>query len=367
MILTKLSDNSKQTEQQYRQLKDRLSYSSIKLYDTNRKKFFKEIVLNEGREDEATASTILGSLVHCLLGTPEAFDDKFHIASAAIPTGQILELTEALYNRAIKSLDSEGKQTVSFETLFTDAVNVVKYDYDMKEVAFKGKNLEKILELFTTPDKNGAVAELYYKEKMTCMNKQVIGVGAIQTAERIVEKLKSHPFTKDVACAVTTDGVEVFNELPILFEIEGVPCKSMPDRLIVNHHNQSIEMIDWKTSWNSEEPESVYTKMGYYIQAAMYDIACNAWKMEHNLQEYTVQPIKFIFCDTGGYSDPVVLKLTSKDLRNAKNGFKLRGWTYKGLFEIMADIQWSLEHGIWTTTRSIYENNGVHNLNLQYE
>jgi len=100
----------------------------------------------------------------------------------------------------------------------------------------------------------------------------------------------------------------------------------------------------------------------------MYDLAINTWMKEHSeLDGYTVMPMKFIFCDTGGWADPVVLSITKEDLVNGWHGFKLRGYTYRGLKDLMSDIAWHVETQNWATSKAIFEKKGELLLELPYE
>jgi len=365
MNIGKKVTDSRISENHYRAIKDRLSYSSIKTFDTDRRKFYQEYVLGEPRREKETIATIMGSMVHLLLSLPQSFDEKFHIASAPEPTGQMLELCEALYSRALKSI-SDGVQKDKFETLFTDAVNSVKYDYNMKEVKFVGKNLEQIIALFTTTDKKGVTPEQWYKEKIECVGKQIVSVGNIETAEKIVQKIKEHPYTASIANMQESHDMEVYNEWPIMFMIDGVECKSMVDKLIIHHDKKEICTYDWKTSWDNENPEYAYVKFGYYIQAWMYCQAVMYWAKESGLGEYVIKPMEFIFCDTQGFSAPTILQLSMDDIERAGRGFRLRGKRYKGVDTLLQEIAWHISTGDWSTPYDVWKNNGYIQLRLDY-
>lgn len=348
------------SEKQYRGLKDRLSYSSLKTFDNDRAKFYREFVLGDKREESESASTLMGSLVHCLLAQQKV-EDKFHLLSAVEPKGQMKELVDALFRRTLKGM-VDGQQTEKFITLFSDAVQEVKFDGAGKEVAFKGKDMEKILSMF-----EGTDAEIYYKELMLTIGKSVVTVNLITKAEQMVEKLRGHSYTHEYANARSSQGIDVFNELPILFEVGGVPYKSMLDKVIVNHEEKTITSLDWKTSWDNEEPQRAYLKFGYYLQAALYHEALNIWATEHNLQDYGIIPMKYIFCDTSGFADPVVLELSVEDLVAGWNGFTIRGYRYRGLNELMNDIAWHVETGNWATSKAIFDARGHLQLALDYD
>lgn len=355
------------SEREYRNLKERLSYSSLKQYSQNRYKFFKENVLGEIVERESSAAIVTGDLVHVLLADQQGeFDIKFHLAQAQAPVGQMLDLVEALYHRSVRGIQ-DGIQTERFEVLFADAVDNVKYDINRKEIAFVGKPVEKILELFTTTDKKGCIAELYYKERMECIGKTVVSILQIQTAEKIVEMLKNHPYTSAILGMVSTDDVEVFNECMVLYDIDEIPYKSMVDKLVISHIDKTIQPWDYKTSWNTENGwEYSYLSNGYYIQAGLYAIALEKWKTEHDLQEYKVLPMTFIAIDTTGNVSPVLYKLSDKDVLLAQRGFYVRGTRYRGIWELHKDIQWNLTSTNWQTSQAIDQAQGVVEMQIKY-
>lgn len=369
MILTKKISENKVTEQVYRTLKERLSYSDLRLYATNRYRFMKERILNEPREQEQTVATLIGDICHVLLsGTEGEFDRKFCISSVAEPTGQVLELCHALYKVDQRYRSTDGTQSQQFETLFKEAVDSIKYDRDLKEVMFKGKNMEKILQLFTEPDKKGACGELFYREMLANTGKTVVSINNITTAEKVVEQLKSHPYTSEIINKRSDEQYEVFNEQVILYNYGNIGYRSMLDKIIVNHKAKKVMMYDYKITWSNEEGFAYsYLKNMYYLQAALYHYSVGQWIIEHNLEGYTAEPMIYIAADVTATSAPVIYKLTEEDIIRGINGFTIGKKKYPGVTEIHQAIQWHLNEGDWTTTSEIRENCGVMLLNIQYE
>ncbi len=351
------------SEQEYRKISNALSYSNIKLYDTDREAFYRECILQEPRKEKQTSAKLMGSLIHCLMAGEEGqFDSKFHLQQS-LPlseTTHMYELVESLYARTLQSMNSEGIQQDSFETIFSDAVQRTQCNAAGEQIRFKKKSQEQILQLFQEQ------GEMIYKEKLDCIGKQLVNVYQIEQAERNITKLKTHPFSRDYANLEITDTIEVYNELPVLFNIDGVPCKSMPDRLAVDHEKKVIETIDWKSSHDNEDPTGQYLKYGYYIQAALYQYAIQQWAIQHDLKGYEVPPILFIYCDTNGWADPIRYRLKQEDVERAWRGFRFRGYRYSGVTELMDSIAWSNDNGIWSTTKEISENNGEIKCNIAY-
>lgn len=365
--------NRSMTESEYRSLNERLSYSLLKLYAQNRPKFYKQVICQEITPKESSNATIVGDIAHVLLADNQGeFDTKFHITSVDPPKGQLGELCEILYRRAIKSVrynEQEGTytQTERFETLFQEAVQQVKYDYNMKEIKFVGKNLEKILELFTTPDKDGNVAEMWYKEALNCIGKQIVTQGDCERAEKVVQQLKTHPYTADIVNAVSHDHIEIWNEMIILYMIDNIQYRSMVDKNWVDHKAKTIQPWDYKCTYDVENGwEYSYLKFMYHLQVGLYDIGLIEWTREHKLEGYTVLPMKYIACDTTGNAAPVIYTMTEKDVLLAKRGFSVRGKRYPGVIDIHEDIQWNVATGIWNTTKAIHEANGQVQMDIKY-
>lgn len=363
-----LRESSKTTEKVYRGMRDRLNASAIKDYAKNRNLFYRKYVLGETVREKVSDSITLGLVVHAILeGT---FEEKFTLPVSTPPTGQMLELVNNLYDRTLKSCNEQGVVTEHFGVLLSDAIRKTKYDYNGEEIAFKGKTEEKIVELFTTPDKkSGAVAELYYKELVANTGRTVINENTLIKAEGVVEYAKSHPFTRDILNAITIPGeVEVFNELVVLFSLYNIDCKALIDRIIVNHTTKKISLYDYKTAYDVEDA-FVYSYLNklYYIQGAFYYYAIQAWAIEHGMMDYTIEYPVFIALDTANGSSPLIYPMTATDLKKAVNGFITdRGVEYTGLQEYVEQIKWHIETGEWRHSKNAQDRAGIMSLDVKY-
>lgn len=360
LVRKKPIEENRITEKEYRKM-ERLSYSSVKLYDNDRRRFYTEFVLGERKIEKKSPSLIIGSLVHCLLAGGETYREKFHEAQCKPPVGQMLELCEELFTRSLKSMNSDGIQQDSFSVIFSDAFNTVKYDYNGDKVKFKNKTIEQVLEAFVDKD-----PELYYKELIENYDRTTVTMSMVENAEKLVNKLKSHTFTQEYVNDCEEEGMVVYNELPILYSLNGVDLKSMPDKMVVDSNKRVISLYDYKTSYDNESPEKAYTKYGYYIQAYMYYIAAEKWAIENGMSDYIIEPMVFIFIDTQGFNAPVILKLSKDDIDRAGRGFKLRGILYPGALQLLESIAWNIGTGDWTSTKQIADKQGVVQLRLDY-
>lgn len=350
------------SEKTYRSLKDRLSYSTLKDFENSRMKFYKEYILKEGREFVPNNDTINGSLVDCSLFTKEDFDLKFTIAVAEKPSGQMGELCDnliAITNKYAVKLDPEDEYspvdiTVDFETIFREAfLDLIKKD------KFKGKSIDKVAEMFEKDDD----AEAFYQEGRDSIGKQIVTVSQTTYCDKLVTDALNSPFEAgEILRMESSSNVEVLNQLIILFEFEGNPMRSMLDKVIVDHIKKVVKPYDLKVTWENETFDYNFLKMKYYIQLGVYSLAIRYWIENYRpeLKDYVVEDFCFITIDSSGKTVPLVYKTSKEWIDKSIEGFTTTsGRRYKGVRELISEINHHLETGNWMISKENYKNNGV--------
>lgn len=349
------------TEREYRAL-NRDSYSTVKDFIESRRKYFRKHVSGEGDDEplDDKDSIVFGSLVDCLLFSPDEKDARFVVADFQLPTGQMLDFTKALYKRTVEYTTPEGRVTKEFTALCEEAYKDVAFDGNGQQVAFKqkGMTVQKVIERFSTEGAD------YYAHLRNNQGKLVIEVGDEVAAEAAIRELRTSFATRAVINARTIPGqIEVHDQLVILWEYRGLEMKSMLDRVIVNHTEKKVFAYDLKTAWNVDGFHYNYLKLKYYIQVACYGAALLKWVEEMGLQDYEVVPMQFIVVDNTGISSPLVFQTTDQHLRDAIEGFTVNGKHYCGLRKAVDDLRWHHEMGLWTISRDNYDNRGIVTLN----
>ena len=341
------------TELNYRAIQTDSS-SSLKDFSMDRKRYFKKYVLNELVEDKDNQAATIGKLVETLLLERHEFDNRFYMSACAnTPSGLMLDFVEALYTVTKEATDQFGIVTKSFEELSRDA-------YLMS--GFKIK-YEQVISKFV-----GSDAEIYYNEirKVRSQNLIVVDTKDVTNAENIVEELRNNPFTREIVNRVSDSRYTVVNQLQIEdYVVDGHHFKSMMDMVHVDHETQTIQIYDLKCTWSVE---NFYTE--YYLYRRSYIQAYLYWKAmtylirdeNHKWFGYHVNYPQFIVCDSTNYYSPVVYRLSDRDMEDAYTGFKHLGRTYPGVKEIIEDLKWALEEGVWNVSRKNYESKGVVNL-----
>jgi len=353
-----IAKNKPMKESQYREIRDRISYSSLKLFYLDRQTFYKNIIVGERNVVRKNDDMILGDLVDCLFFTPEEFDSKFSIASCNKPTGQLGELCDEIYQCTLKFVDEENNVTESFSSIFDEAVNNLK-----RAGKFKGKESSSILKLFTSPDKDGVIAKDYYDECRRSFKKTPVDHKIVGYAQKVIDTIKeSQNLASKILFDETDEDHEVINQLAVLFQVKGLDFKCMMDKVIIDHKTKTIRMYDLKVTWQNEDFMANFLKMYYYLQLGVYTLGIWEWMKNDrpDLKDYEIEPFSFITADSSSRTYPIVYKSNEEWLQKSLYGFTLpTGKRFKGVFELVDEINFHLKEGNWKSSKEVLENNGL--------
>jgi hypothetical protein len=328
------------------------SSSSLKEFSMDRKKYHKRYVLGEKVEDDENKAATMGRVVETLLLEPEMFETRFHMSTCeGAPTGLMNDFVEALYKRTVEATDVFGKVARTFEDISKDAY---------VDSGFKIK-YEAVMNKFV-----GSEAETYYDEIRVVRAKglTVVTANDMNNAERIVNELRNNFVTKDVVNQNKSARYDVYNQYQVEgFDVLGLPCKGMMDKIIVDHQEKTLQIYDLKCTWSVENfYEEYYLYRRAYIQAYVYWQAGLTILKDLGIEDYTLEYPKFIVCDSTNYMNPLIYTLTFEDLSDALEGFTHKGRTYPGVAQIIEDLIWAKKTDTWNISKSRYELGGVVNI-----
>lgn len=342
---------SVKTEAQYRAI-HLDSSSSLKEFSQDRKKYYRKYVLGEKVEDDDSKAATMGRLVETKLMEPELFDEKFYLSTCqSVPTGLMLDFVEALYKHMKEATNAKGEITREFSDVAQDAHKDSKFKITYDAVMKKFIDSE---------------AEAYFDEIMLVRSKgmTVVSINDVTNCEKIVTELKTNPITASIVNQDKTSRYDVYNQLQVEnYQVHGHKFKSMMDKVIVDHHTQTIQIYDLKCTWSVEGfYKEYYLYRRSYIQAFLY------WHAGHfHFQElvdagYKVAYPRFIVCDSTNYFSPLIYTLDTQDMENARDGFDLKGYIYPGVLETIDNLKWAIENDIWNISRKNYLNGGIVNI-----
>lgn len=334
------------------------SSSSLKEFSMDRKKYYNKYYLGKNVEDKDSQAAIMGRLVETLLMEPDEFDKRFYMSACATsPTGNMVTFVENLYRETIDATDEFGNVTKTFEEISKAA---------FADCGYSGKgngSYENIIKKFI-----GSDAEIYYNEirKVRANNLTVVTSQDVTHAENIVSELRNNFATKDIVNLVNSSRYSVYDQLQVEgYEVDEHLFKSMMDKVIVDHHEKTIQPYDLKCTWSVENfYEEYYLYRRAYIQAYLYYYATKHLTLDENseLYGYTVKPIQFIVCDSTNYYNPLVYTLSDEDMKDAYEGFVHKGKTYPGVKYLIDELKWAMDMNIWNISKSNYLKKGVVNI-----
>lgn len=330
------------TEKEYRAI-PMLSASDLRQFTTDRKKFYKEKVLGEQREEEYNKSILIGSLVHCLLLEPDEFDNKYMLSTCENPpTANMLVFTESLYKHSVASIE-DGKVTKDFQELIDIAY--VESGYKIAK--------ETVLKNFK--DKG----ETYFNQLMEAKLKglEVVCLDDINIATKIVRMVKEDEFvgkyfTNTDYCELKAEG----------FLVDDVEMKCMLDKVIVDREHETLQIVDPKIVFDNQAfVREYFRKKRADIQGYIYYQGLKSGKIDlgFDYSRYVILPPIFIAVDSGCFYKPVQYRMTPDSLKKAYEGFMENEREYKGIKEILEELNWAKETGNWTITKKTFDNQGI--------
>ena len=148
-----------------------------------------------------------------------------------------------------------------------------------------------------------------------------------------------------------------FNEFHINWEDtkHNVSCKSLLDRVIFDHENKKITLIDLKTTADVYNFKHSVEEYDYYRQIAFYILALT-WYMEIekeiDISDYDLEAYIIAIQSNGSNEVRVFNMLNEKELSDRKDLIS----------NALSDISYHFQTGNWDHTRKYYEENGVEEL-----
>jgi hypothetical protein len=267
----------------------KFSYSGLNKLLSAPSVFYKEYVLKE-REDESKKYLIEGTLIHYLILDHQGFDDKFLVATDALPSENNISIAEEMFELYKRKVEEDPlNENLEFSD-FREEILASLLQRDLwQAVKDEDKRAAKIIEPKT---------EEYFKFLKKRQGRTIIDSALLEKSTRRADIVKENPQMRNLlGMDLTTDGVHlgIYNELALEMEKEeGVPfgLKGILDNMVVDVRDKKIIINDFKTTSKTlkEFSESV-EKWNYWLQAIIYiKLATkfleshidNTWRIEFN-------------------------------------------------------------------------------------
>lgn len=311
----------------------RISNSAIGWFLKKGPRYLKDML--DGKEEGISAKYLdKGTMIHMYLLQPEEFWSNYTIIDYEKPkTAQQLAFCEAYFN---------SNEIVEEDKL----INAYKASYS-------GNNMSKDAML-----KKAKELQLKFTEYIEFLDKNqtytVISFADLNMLKNIKKNIDSHIKANELL--IDQPGVECHNEFHINWEAEkqGVSCKSLLDRVKIDHANKKITLIDLKTTVDIYNFKHSVEEYDYYRQIAFYILALT-WYMKdegYNIEDYDLEAYIVAIQSNSNNEVRVFNMLNEKELLAHKDL----------IADALTEISYHYQTGNWDHTREYYENNGTETL-----
>lgn len=311
----------------------RISNSAIGWFLKKGPRYFKDML--DGKEEGISAKYLdKGTMIHMYLLQPEEFWSNYMIIDYEKPkTAQQLAFCEAYFS---------STEIVEEDKL----INAYKASYS-------GNNMSKDAML-----KKAKELQLKFAEYIEFLDKNqtytVISFVDLNMLKNIKKNIDSHIKANELL--TDQPGVECHNEFHINWEAEkqGVSCKSLLDRVKIDHANKKITLIDLKTTADVYNFKHSVEEYDYYRQIAFYILALT-WYMKdqgYDIEDYDIEAYIVAIQSNGNNEVRVFNMLNEKELLARKDL----------IADTLTEISYHYQTGNWDHTREYYENDGTETL-----
>lgn len=304
-----------------------LSYSRLSDFDRNGPK-----ALNK-RSTVKREGVRIGSLVDDLLLNKSNFNKIYYLYDGVKPTATLGKLCDIVLENYKKP---PSKNVI---------LKIIK-----KNNLWKKYKEEKLLEAFDIP-----LFWDYVKNSFKAKNKILVTSPDLQLSESLVNILKTHEYSKDII----SNGLTHYNQFKFSMEYKGFILRGIIDKVVIDHTLKTVRLIDLKTG---QGPASKFIKSfmdwRYYLQEAVYMKAFKTLCATLGLKGYKLLPFQFLYISR--YEQvPLLFTVSTKWHNAAINGFTTNsGYKYKGLHELLDEIQWHMDNKIFNVSKYVHESNG---------
>ena len=312
---------------------NRISNSNIGWFIKKGPKYLKEMLNNE-REGLKLPQLEKGTMIHEYILQPEEFWKDYIILDFEVPkVKQQKDFCEA-YVSSLELLEDD-KKLQAYRSSYT---NMKSSQIALKEASELCNKYESYIN--------------YLKQKN---DKKVISFADLNLLKTIKKNLEEHKKANELLYNFPNT-FEVHNEFhinweyPNAFEDKELSCKSLLDRVMIDHENKKIILIDLKTTADIYNFQHSIEEFDYYRQLTYYWTAL-AWYFKNEL-----------FLDIDEYEgETYIIAIQSYD-GNEVRVFKIDEAELSNKLKVIDNaikrIAWHKNNNLWEHTKEYYEGNG---------
>lgn len=311
----------------------RISNSAIGWFLKKGPRYLKDML--DGKEEGISAKYLdKGTMIHMYLLQPDEFWQNYIVIDYEKP---------------------KTAQQAAFCNRYHQSTEIVEDDklLDAYKYAYSGNNISKEAML-----KKAKELQLKFAEYIEALEKTdlytIISFADLNMLKNIKDNIEKHVKANELL--TDQPGIECHNEFHINWEAEkqGVSCKSLLDRVKIDHANKKITLIDLKTTADVYNFKHSVEEYDYYRQIAFYILALT-WYMKdqgYDIEDYDIEAYIVAIQSNGNNEVRVFNMLNEKELLARKDL----------IADTLTEISYHYQTGNWDHTREYYENNGTETL-----
>lgn len=288
-----------------------------------------------------------------------AEDEKSYLSTGKLVHLRVLELE--VFKKNVESMEYIIPRSAQQKGFIEDFINF-KNKYKVSEALMRAYRAN-----YSTKEKDETVLKKaeelrdqfkpYEKYLKVSKTKEVIKQQDYDKILTIERNVKAHKLANKLLYGYDTvidDDIVAFNEFQILWEYEGIKCKSLLDRVIVDKKNKVITLVDLKTTSDLNNFRSSYDKYRYDRQLAFYLAAITRNHKDligdDNIEEYSMNSY-IVAVDTIDHRVKV-FDIKEEELTAAA----------KEIADLLATANWHIKENKWSHTKVYYEGEGSEEL-----
>ena len=315
----------------------RISNSNIGWFLKKGPRYLKEML--DGKEGLKASFLDKGTMIHEYILQPEEFWKDYIILDFAVPkVKQQKDLLE-FYSSA-RLVDPFASE---------DDILLMSYEADYNNTKSKEKKIQEAKEL----------VELYqnyieyFRDKDS---KKVISFADLNMLKAIKKNMEEHKKANELLFNYP-ETFEVHNEFHINWEypnassLGDLPCKSLLDRVMIDHTNKKIILVDIKTTADVYNFKHSVEEFDYCRQLAYYWLAIHWYfknELKLNIEEYEYETYIVAVQSHDGY-EVRVFKFNSKAIEE-----RLITIDYA-----IKRIAWHKNNNLWDHMKEYYDEDGA--------
>lgn len=315
----------------------RISNSNIGWFLKKGPKYLKEML--DGKEGLKASFLDKGTMIHEYILQPEEFWKDYIILDFAVPkVKQQKDLLEFYANaKMVDPLASEDDiLLMSYNSAYSNNKSIDKRIQEARELV---ETYQNYIEYFRNKD-----------------SKKVISFADLNMLKTIKKNMEDHKKANELLFKYP-ETFEVHNEFHINWEypnastLGDLPCKSLLDRVMIDHTNKKIILVDIKTTADVYNFKHSIEEFDYCRQVAYYWLAIHWYfknELKLNIEEYEYETYIIAVQSHDGY-EVRVFKFNPKTVEE-----RLVAIDYA-----IKRIAWHKDNNLWDHMKEYYDEDGA--------